>query len=44
MCERHTRPLTTTPRPAAALNSSRTVGPSGRINSSGSPRQSVKNR
>ena len=42
-CDRHTRPRTTTPRRAAAEKSCATVGPSGRISWSGSPRQSVKN-
>ena len=43
-CERHIRPLTHDAAPAAAANSSATVGPSGRSRWSGSPRQSVKNR
>ncbi len=41
---RQTSPLTTTPRLAASPNSVPTVGPSGRIRSSESPRQSVKKR
>jgi hypothetical protein len=43
-CERQSSPLTITPRLAAAANSSAMVGPSSRIRSSGSPRQSVKKR
>ncbi len=42
--DRQSSPLTITPRLAAAANSSATVGPSSRSRSSGSPRQSVKNR